>query len=182
MAGAQWDDWTPKGTANSRSLPEHVHWLFVGDNTVDNDRDERAALFERAQSSALQTALTFPTPEPMCSRFTMRWTPSSRQAIPKPLGPSPSKLWHAKCPSSGPMPAERLSFWMPGRSTVPRNAEALAEAVIVLMQEAPLRPWRCGNERAETTLRNVIPVDSRLGGIASFARGVGAERVILGLP
>ena len=120
-------------------LPEHVHWLFVGDNTVDNDRDERAALVERAQSLGVADRAHFFNARadvlPVYDALDAFVMTSDSETI----GTVTLEALARKVPvigtDAGGTP-ELLDAGC-GQLVPPRNAEALAEAIIVLKQEAP---------------------------------------------
>lgn len=120
-------------------LPEHVHWLFVGDNTVDNDRDERAVLVGHAESLGVTGRVHFLEARddvlPVYDALDAFVMTSDSETI----GTVTLEALAREVPVIGTdaggtselLDAER------GQLVPPRNAEAMAEAVAVLMKASP---------------------------------------------
>jgi glycosyltransferase involved in cell wall biosynthesis len=120
-------------------LPEHVHWLFVGNNTVDNNRDERAALVERAQSLGVAERAHFLDARadvlPVYDALDAFVMTSDSESI----GTVTLEALAREVPVIGTDSGGTSELLDVGRGQLvpPRNAEAMAEAVTVLMQEVP---------------------------------------------
>ena len=120
-------------------LPEHVHWLFVGNNTVDNNRDERAALVERAQSLGVADRAHFLDARadvlPVYDALDAFVMTSDSESI----GTVTLEALAREVPVIGTDSGGTSELLDVGRGQLvpPRNAEAMAEAVTVLMQEVP---------------------------------------------
>jgi len=120
-------------------LPEQVHWLFVGDNTVDNERDERAALVERAQSLGVAGRAHFLDARadvlPVYDALDAFVMTSNSETI----GTVTLEAFAREVPVIGTDAGGTSELLDTGRGQLvpPRDAEAMAEAVTVLMQSAP---------------------------------------------
>ena len=120
-------------------LPEHVHWLFVGDNTVDNDRDERAVLVEHAESLGVAGRAHFLDARadvlPVYDALDAFVMTSDSETI----GTVTLEAMAREVPVIGTDAGGTSELLAAGRGQLvpPRNAEAMAKAVAVLMQESP---------------------------------------------
>ena len=120
-------------------LPEHVHWLLVGDNTVDNDRDERAALVEHAESLGVAGRAHFLDARadvlPVYDALDAFVMTSDSETI----GTVTLEAMAREVPVIGTDAGGTSELLDAGRGQLvpPRNAEAMAEAVAVLMKESP---------------------------------------------
>ena len=120
-------------------LPEYVHWLFVGDNTVDNVRDERAALFEHAESLGVADRAHFLDSRadvlPVYDALDAFVMTSDSETI----GTVTLEALAREVPVIGTDAGGTSELLDAGRGQLvpPRNAEAMAQAVAVLMQAAP---------------------------------------------
>ena len=120
-------------------LPEHVHWLFVGDNTVDNERDERSTLEALAKELGVGHRAHFldargdvlPVYEAL-DAFVMT---SDSETI----GTVTLEALAREVPVIGTDAGGTSELLEAGRGQLvpPQNAEAMAQAVAVLMQESP---------------------------------------------
>ena len=119
-------------------LPEHVHWLFVGDNTVDNDRDERAVLVGHAESLGVTGRVHFLEARadvlPVYDALDAFVMTSDSETI----GTVTLEALARKVPVIGTDAGGTSELLGAGRGQLvpPRNAEAMAEAVAVLMKES----------------------------------------------
>lgn len=120
-------------------LPEHVHWLFVGDNTVDNDRDERAELVKRAQSLGVADRAHFLDARadvlPVYDALDAFVMSSDSETI----GTVTLEALAREVPVIGTNAGGTSELLDAGRGQLvpPCNAEAMAKAVAVLMQASP---------------------------------------------
>lgn len=120
-------------------LPEHVHWLFVGDNTVDNERDEREVLVERAHSLGVESRAHFLDARadvlPVYDALDAFVMSSDSETI----GTVTLEALAREVPVIGTDAGGTSELLDDGRGLLvpPRNAEAMAEAVTVLMKESP---------------------------------------------
>lgn len=120
-------------------LPEHVHWLFVGDNTVDNDRDELAVLVGHAESLGVTGRVHFLEARadvlPVYDALDAFVMTSDSETI----GTVTLEALARGVPVIGTDAGGTSELLDAGRGQLvpPRNAEAMAQAVAVLMQESP---------------------------------------------
>ena len=120
-------------------LPEHVHWLFVGDNTVDTDRDERAVLDAHAESLGVAGRAHFLDARadvlPVYDALDAFVMTSDSETI----GTVTLEALAREVPVIGTDAGGTSEVLDAGRGQLvpPRNAEAMAQAVAVLMKESP---------------------------------------------
>ena len=120
-------------------LPEHVHWLFVGDNTVDNERDERSTLAALAQELDVGHRAHFLDARadvlPVYDALDAFVMTSDSETI----GTVTLEALAREVPVIGTNSGGTSELLGAGRGQLvpPRNAEAMAQAVAVLIQESP---------------------------------------------
>ena len=120
-------------------LPDHVHWLFVGDNTVDNERDERSTLAALAQELGVGHRAHFLDARtdvlPVYDALDAFVMTSDSETI----GTVTLEALAREVPVIGTNSGGTSELLGAGRGQLvpPRSAEAMVKAVAVLMQESP---------------------------------------------